>query len=341
VVAGDILRIALVNSLPNALRHYSAALESVLEATGFGRVVTVLESSVEAQDGHSKASRAGSVVRTMRARELLSVDLVIDMWPALGWFQPAMWRYISRRPKVRVVMHDPSPLRRQFGSGRLAKRLAAQAAPGTAHVGLIVHSDEAAGVVRGLGIKADQLPLPILPPSLTVLPPDHDRLLVLGQWKPTRRLDWMRELGLLLPPRGWSLSAAGLGWPSIEGWQVRSEFVPEDELTRLLHRATCLLVPYRFFFQSDIAIRALELGCPAVVPRTLHTEEAWGPDWPGLVAADSNGRAVMRAVEAAREHRDEVLVRAAAYRTLCVRQWREFLISYIDESAHADTAYIN
>lgn len=50
------------------------------------------------------------------------------------------------------------------------------------------------------------------------------------------------------------------------GWEVDDRFVPEAELDDLIRSASVVLIPYRRFFQSGVAVRCLETGTPFVGP---------------------------------------------------------------------------
>ena len=63
-------------------------------------------------------------------------------------------------------------------------------------------------------------------------------------------------------------------------------FLTEEALDAALADAAVVLIPYSHFFQSGIAVRAVELGVPVAGPRHPFLADLLGGDWPGLVAGD-------------------------------------------------------
>ena len=59
----------------------------------------------------------------------------------------------------------------------------------------------------------------------------------------------------------------GSGWHTIPGWELTNEFVPESQMQGLIDSSDLILIPYRNFFQSGIAIRAIESGIPILAPQ--------------------------------------------------------------------------
>ena len=88
----------------------------------------------------------------------------------------------------------------------------------------------------------------------------------------------------------------GRGWPQVTGWDVDARFLSEAEVTAALSSAECLVLPYSLYFQSDVAVRALESMTPVVGVRHPFLEDLLGPDWPGLVDDGDWAAAVARAV---------------------------------------------
>ena len=125
--------------------------------------------------------------------------------------------------------------------------------------------------------------LPAHPAVLTMHPIlDEQRLtpktsrpsvVVAGQYKPARDLELLAQLGPRLRDAGWTTTIVGRGWPPVPGWDVDDRFVPEDELDDLLGAAWALLLPYREYFQSGVAVRALENGTPTVGESTSFLDD--------------------------------------------------------------------
>ncbi|WP_210494634.1 hypothetical protein [Patulibacter sp. SYSU D01012] len=61
----------------------------------------------------------------------------------------------------------------------------------------------------------------------------------------------------------------------------------EDELTQSLRASNVVLIPYSRYYQSGIAIRALEEGTPVVGRRHTFLESLLGAAYPGLVDSES------------------------------------------------------
>ena len=168
---------------------------------------------------------------------------------------------------------------------------------------------------------------PMFPPTPTVHGPSpvgspRPVVRVLGQYKQDRDLEVLRLLASEL--RGqFELEIVGRGWPEIAGWRVDARFVAESELDLLIRTSDAVLIPYRRFYQSGIAIRALENGTPVVGRAGTSLDALYGSDSKLLVREDSVGVAVdlaawvtavkyattdgaLEAEEAGRQHFNEV-----------------------------------
>jgi hypothetical protein len=141
---------------------------------------------------------------------------------------------------------------------------------------------------------------------------------VLGQYKPARDVDALRRLARNIGPSA-DLQIHGRGWPEIQGWAVRSDFVPESEMDALISSSSVVLVPYRRFFQSGVAIRCLENGIPVVGPVNTSLDELFGERSPLLVRhPDDWVRAVHRALAGGG---DDAVRAGQAWRTRCEQEW--------------------
>jgi len=123
------------------------------------------------------------------------------------------------------------------------------------------------------------------------------RVLVIGQYKPARDLDLMSIIGPQLLTAGFEPRVTGRGWPALDGWTVVDAFLSAEDFKRELSSALCVVIPYRFYFQSGVAVQALELGVPVVGYPTDFLKSLVGEDYPGLVRGEDAG-AWVSAVEA-------------------------------------------
>jgi hypothetical protein len=267
------------------LNHYTAALTANLEAAEVG--ATQVEVDLEIGGvGHIGKVRlllaaAGPMLKLAR-----SGGPVVVVWPIFGLLDVLFWRVLAPRGARRlVIVHDPLPLRRQFGYSRRASRLGAWATRDP-RIEVVAHTELAAQELakRGLAVR-HVLPHPVIRAKAT------DRVasvsvLVAGQYKESRDLAILERLGRA-PHDPWELHIVGRGWPAIEGWDVDSRFVTEDELDLKLASAAAVLIPYSHYFQSGIATRCCELSIPVVAHRHEFIESLYGSDWPGFVETET------------------------------------------------------
>lgn len=102
-------------------------------------------------------------------------------------------------------------------------------------------------------------------------------------------------------------------------------FLPDVEFEALLASSAAVLIPYKFYFQTGVALRALEAGTPVVGRPTGFLTSIFGESFPGAVERWSDPRSWHSAVQAAVEQRDVQLVRAKIYAALGDRQWAELV----------------
>lgn len=313
--------VALLNPLPATLGHYQQALAATLEEAGAAPAYAWCPSVELAGAGLAARMRAAAelVGARRRAVRLAGDGTVLSLWPAIGLAEPAWW---PRSARVWHVVHDPRPLRRQTGYGTAAAR-AGRVGIGRA-AGLVVHSQPAADELGRLGWPTPVLlPHPILVPAQ---PPARagttdsagraggargargaDRahgaggaragragVLVLGQHKPARDLAALLTLADQADA-GEALQILGRGWPTVPGWQVQSRFLAQTEVEEQLRAAACLVLPYRHYYVSGVAVRALEQLTPVVARRHPMLVDLLGEDWPGFVDGEQWGAAVARA----------------------------------------------
>jgi hypothetical protein len=315
------MRVTLFNPLPRTLRHYEDALRETLGRLGVSattfRPVPAADSSVS-HLARGRAHLAG--VRRTRSEERLIV-----LWPAFGWLEPAIWE--GARGCL-VIVHDPAPIRRQYGYGRLA-RAAGRIALDHGGPGLICHTEVArAEVMRAVGpAREPALCLhPIASPApeqgtAAAAPRSAPVVLVAGQYKPTRDVELLSALGPELRGAGFRPRIVGRGWPELAGWEVRDGFLSEADFDLELRLASVLLVPYRRYWQSGVALRALENGTDVVGARTEFLTMLLGADHPGLIDGHTDARAWLGAIEATVDGSSRLDGRRRVYKDAVDESW--------------------
>lgn len=261
--------VVVVNTLGGALEHYTRGLAGALaHAGGAVSVVRVDEPSTAGGSALGWIRRYVAALWSVRRTARRTDARVVVTWPVLGHLdRPLLRCVLGRGVDVALVMHDPRPLVHARGYGVLARRVGRL---GRA-VRFIVHSATADRTLRAEcpGEAPDVLPHPVVPRAVDAVPaaggPGRPVVRVLGQYKPDRDLDLLAAVGRRLGATH-RLEVVGRRWPTVPGWDVTDGFVPEERLDELMATADVVLVPYKRFFQSGVAIRALELGTPAVGP---------------------------------------------------------------------------
>ncbi|HZZ47603.1 MAG TPA: hypothetical protein VFE65_12025 [Pseudonocardia sp.] len=317
----------LYNPLPAALHHFQRELVDVLSTAG----VPLAECRAPSAElgGSTGVARVRAAVTelTGRLRRDRRGGHVLVCWPTYGLLEPALWLPTAALADVSVVVHDPSPLRRQPGMGDLSARLGGLAARWS-RVRVIVHSAPASARLVSLGWpRPHRLPHPILLDRVTdAAGGERSTVLVCGQYKPARDLRLLAELGYRLTERGFRPVIAGRGWPLLPSWQVVDRFLPEAELDRRMLDSAAVLVPYSHFYQSGIAVRAMELGVPVVGPDHPFLAELFGVDWPGLVSDNGASRADdwADAIRAVAGRGSDVERSAKQFRVRCEREWSDY-----------------
>lgn len=306
------VRVRVVNCLPETLAHYSRVLVALLQQVG----CDVLPSAPVAIEGLSTVGKLQSGLRHL-AFALRSADhRTVVAWPVFGLAEPLIW--LRHRGRVHVVIHDARPMRRQVGYGRLASCIGVWAQ--RRGVEVLVHSPAASIELQRRGWEAPTL---VAHPVAVHVPRSQSgqTVRVLGQYKPGRDIDSLERLGQHVKAK--RLDIVGRGWPPVAGWHVSNAFVGESDFCSLLSSSFAVVVPYRFVWQSGIAVRAIERGVPVVCWYNEGVAVTWGSDWPGFVRhshdwANAFDRAC--AVGAA-----EIESRAAAARDRCEGDWRVLL----------------
>ena len=322
--------VAIYNPLPAALAHYEEALAEVLRAAGAAEPERSVAPSMElgSQGLGRKVGGAARAVAAHRRIMLGDERLVIACWPTFGFLEPLLWRHRRGATRVTVVVHDPEPLRHQYGMGPLCARLGSRPVR-SGGIEIVVHSRGASDALIAMGWPRPRIiPIPIDSRRCRSATPGAERpttVSVCGQWKPVRDLAILSDLGPAISSRGLSPVVVGRGWPPVAGWEVRDTFLSEAALDDQIRRSACLLIPYTRFFQSDIAVRAVELGTPVVGPRQPFLEDLLGPSWPGLVGS-SEPREWLRAIgEVTRAPASATAAVRGTYLSRCTTAWNRFL----------------
>lgn len=297
-----------INPIPLALRHYQEALREVLAKADFS--FTEVPTTTIESDSWSRAARLRVTLRLLGQRQRLpsitDACPTIVLWPALGFADLLTWRRTARDRTVWVVIHDPVPLRSASGYSRVSV-LAASIAMWRRDVRLLVHSEEALqDLPQRLRLNSQFVPLPLSDavPSLNESPLTSNTLVpttvrVLGQCKSERDLGALRQIAA--DSRNLRLEIAGRNWPEVDGWSVNSVFVDEETFSRLVATSDCIVIPYERFYQSDIAVRALESHTPVVAPRQSQTRFLFGDDYVGLVTSENSWAQALEAVLASED----------------------------------------
>lgn len=320
----------LVNPLGGALAHYTDALARILRASGAKvRVYSIGEPSIS---GRSRWRWLLDYIRLLvKARRSHSRhDQTLVVWPVLGFVDLVLVRLLCGRRSC-VVYHDPKPLVRAAGSDPLTAHLVFQV-PNLPRV--VVHSEAAALAMTTLGFKRDMhlLAHPMLPPAARGAK-DGDKankraiVRVLGQFKRDRDIGALEAVARELASEV-DLEIIGRGWPDVKGWTVDSRFVSERELDALVASSDAIVIPYLRFYQSGIAIRALESNKPVVGRASTSLADLYGKDSKllvredpetGVVHAGAWAEAVRYAVT---EGREEAFSVAREYHAAAVSEWR-------------------
>lgn len=281
--------LGLLNPLPNALLHYSGEVEDVLTAEGYRTQTLPVQS---AEIGKSSFVAKGiAAQRHLRALRGLKAPF-IEFWPVVGHLELLGSR---RVPRSAVVFHDPIPIRRQIGYDRRSIALGVRASRRSAMLP-VAHSHAAEETLRELGYaNVTLVPHPMVSPRFGGRA-ETATVRVLGQYKPARDLDLLARLGGLLRRGGYSAEIVGRGWPAVDGWNVRDEFVSESELDTLLATSAVVLIPYQRYWQSGVAIRALEVGTPVVGAANGFLSEIYGSESPALVRPHASAEEWLEAV---------------------------------------------
>lgn len=281
--------VRIINPLGGALGHYTRELATTL--TDLGCEVQTESVAEPSARGGRRGRRIAWMVEYLRAVRGRgeAPDVLVCVWPALGYVDLVLLR-LSRASRKVLIVHDPEPLVRAVGYGKPARWLARRLGRPTE---LLVHGSSALRVVidRHRMRRVVRVCHPMLEPRASSIPAGAEdsggqaTIRVLGQFKSGRSLGALAEIAESGDPR-WKREIVGRGWPPVPGWRVRSEFVPESEFENLIATADVVVVPYDRFFQSGVAIRALELLTPVVVPENEAMLDLLGEDCSWIARSD-------------------------------------------------------
>lgn len=283
------LQLRIYNPLPETLAHYESQLLDMLRAAGVELITHVAATSVERSNGlREKAKRT---LRTMQERLKLAFGArggaILVLWPVFGYFDALTWILAARRMDVFLVVHDPTPLRHQYGHAQIARILFRH----LVRIGVVTpicHTRHAAEALEEkTGVVATVVPHPIrvgepLPGTR------NNTVCVLGQYKQARALEPLVAIASAPANAGVEFEIHGRGWPDVAGWDVDSSYISDEAFAQLLDWSAAIIIPYTHFYQSNVASRCLEASVPIVAPAHPHIIELYGEDWPGIVTHDED-----------------------------------------------------
>lgn len=326
-------RIIVINPLGEALSHYSEALLCHLtDANVESEIVSITEPSRSGKSRFKWLIDYCAVLFTVgkHTRKRNSRKKVLVTWPVLGFLDLVIVKLLCGSSGM-VVYHDPRPLVRSAGSSRAVAGLVRLVRK---RPRALVHSKEAAQAMCDLGFCSGLtlVPHPMLPTG-AVTEPTLDYgigikrcVRVLGQYKADRDVDLLRVLAEQLGKK-YHFEIVGRGWPPVTGWNVDARFVSEDELDELIATSGAIVIPYKRFYQSGIAIRALENAVPVVGRAQTNLRDLYGPESRLLVEEDGKTLGVpveawVSAIEFALDHgRAETVLAAKLFHEDAARGW--------------------
>lgn len=323
--------IHIVNPLPNALMHYHRSLIETLRAAG----AETIEVKVPTAEGLSAGRKLLSAIGAVVSRILLVVrhpgkKTFIIAWPLFGYADAITWIPLSLVSRIEIILHDPQPLRRQVGHSRLARFFARITLRWFNNIHILAHTELAATDIKAhLDEVHAILPHPMIHTTYSRKGEqgsgEKPTIRVLGQYKPARDLTPLEQIAQSNNDNKWRLEIIGRGWPQIAGWTVTSTFVDEKSFTDLISTSDCVVIPYDRFYQSGVAVRALESGVRIVAPKHEHVQLLYGDRWPGLVEDDERWDQAVAKVLAVRVPVLDRLQSEA--RHACVHSWAAHLES--------------
>ncbi|MDR6691212.1 GT2 family glycosyltransferase [Microbacterium sp. 1154] len=307
--------VIFLNPLGTALAHYAAEFRSVLSSAGVSATFISIPEPSSAGDGRVKwlLRYARSLHRAKALSRGSDAHLVVA-WPVLGFLDSLLIGAVAK--SAYQVIHDPTPLVRAVGYGKVSRLVARSLGR---RVDYITHSPAALAEMREFGFPLSRLALvkhPVVPPSAPWPRSGQITVRVLGQYKADRDVELMGAVARENSD-GWRFEVCGRGWPNVEGWTRDPRFLTEVEFEEKLRTAHVLLVPYRRFYQSGVALRAMELGTPVVAPAGSVLDPLIAPEH-RVAPGGSSGPDAVRA--AALSSEDDWKQAFISYRASAVRE---------------------
>ncbi|MEH3138880.1 MAG: hypothetical protein PGN37_01620 [Mycobacterium kyogaense] len=321
----------VLNPLRATLSHYERELIATLETAGYQKIDILKTTQADGVVGMRE--RLGITLTSAFERARLGSSIngraILVVWPMFGYLDPLSLYRLCKRNTVLFVLHDPTPLRHQYGHSRFSRRTFQWLVSSTRSE-VVYHTRLAQEVgIKSCGVDGVVLAHPISDEPPALLPrKERHAVRVLGQYKQTRSLDALTAIASAARSLQLAeLEIHGRGWPAVAGWKVMNSFVPEAKFDQLIESSRIVVIPYDSFFQSGVAVRCLERGIPVVAPRHEHIMQLYGSDWPGLVAdANDWDKALLRAmiVDSAR-----LRARAVEVRKTISQNWSSALSSLL------------
>ncbi|WP_243863504.1 hypothetical protein [Brooklawnia cerclae] len=272
--------------------------------------------------GRSRFGWLGSYLSAIwRAKRIAGSTPIVSVWPVIGHLDRVVLSLLAGRSYL--IIHDPLPLVAAVGYGSLARRIGRS----FGRTSIVVHSKQAARELQRGGEPEKAivfLPHPISVGTESVRAAHLPGVIsVMGQYKPDRDVELMEVLAARSSGK-WDFRVFGRNWPKVSGWKVDSRFLSEDEFDRHLRESSVILIPYRRFYQSGVAIRALEAGTPVVGPRDSVLDVILGPD--SVLTVGSQVEEWETAITSALALSEEEITHIQLSYASRVREgWREFV----------------
>ncbi|WP_241549102.1 hypothetical protein [Gordonia alkanivorans] len=126
---------------------------------------------------------------------------------------------------------------------------------------------------------------------------------------------------------GIELAIVGRGWPHLNGWKVVDDFVPESRLAKEIDAASVVLLPYTRYYQSGIALRALEQGRATVGFNTPFLESIMTGKFSGCAVDGALGYAgIVSAIMTYIDDNESASDAFDNYRGEVVNDWRNWAV---------------
>jgi hypothetical protein len=111
---------------------------------------------------------------------------------------------------------------------------------------------------------------------------------------------------------------------------VINQFLSESDFVKLIESAAVVLLPYRRYFQSGVALRALEAGVPAVGRATGFLTSVLGPNFAGAVEDWDEPDSWLEAINSATSARSVQIQAATMYSHRGIAEWHALIKTLSD-----------